>query len=67
MFAEFAEFVQVLGGPCFTGMCCIADCPQADECDCEAVENSEEEEANAGTKRSGGRAYECELLKYYVS
>ena len=62
-FAEFIEFVRVLGGPCFIS--CAADGSQADEGDCEAVENSEEEEANAGAKRSRGSAYEREGLKNY--
>ena len=59
-----AGFFRALGSPWFISR--VADGPHTDEGECEAVENSEEEEANASAKRRGGRAYKCERLKYYA-
>jgi hypothetical protein len=62
LLGEFSELVQVLSGPCFIS--CAATGFQADTSKCEAVENSEEKEANACAKRSGCSSYdECDLLE----
>jgi hypothetical protein len=60
----FAKFVKVLGGQCFIS--CVAHGFHAEAGECEAMENSEEEETNAGAKGRGGRTYECERLNYYA-
>jgi hypothetical protein len=60
----FAGFFKVFGGPCFIS--CVTDGLYAEGGECEAVENSEEEETNRGANGRGGRTYECERLKYYA-